>query len=123
MEGRHACACFRRGQSSGGVKPVAEQRGRAAGAEDGDGQQEGAVAAAVVVPGRVLVVHDQACHVGRRLHIPVTAQSLPRSGLHASPALPLRLMHGISERARQPQADAVAGDTPSAASSQAVSGM
>ena len=32
------------------------------------GEQEGAVAAAVVVPGRVLVVHDQARHVGRRLH-------------------------------------------------------
>ena len=62
------CMHQKTGLSSEGVKPVAEQGSGAPGAEDGGGEQEGAVAAAVVVPGRVLVVHDQTRHVGRRLH-------------------------------------------------------
>ena len=65
------CSMRTRAEEEGGqegITPVAEQRSGAAGAEDGGGQQEGAVAAAVVVVRRVLVIHDQARHVGRRLH-------------------------------------------------------
>ena len=47
--------------------PVAEDDGRAAGAEQRAGEQEGAVAAAVVVEGDVLVVHDQRCAAGHGL--------------------------------------------------------
>ena len=70
MTCRRACACIRREDYH--LRALSNlllsRAGRAPGAEDGGGEQEGAVAAAVVVPGRVLVVHDQARHVGRRLH-------------------------------------------------------
>lgn len=64
--------------------PVSHEGRSTSQTEEGRRQQEGAVSAAVVVEGDVLMVHDQAGRVGHRLHVTISLHIVHADEQHGS---------------------------------------
>ena len=64
--------------------PVGHEGRSTSQTEEGRRQQEGAVSAAVVVEGDVLMIHDQAGCVGHRLHVAISLHIVHADEQHRS---------------------------------------